>query len=404
MAISADSRQSRARAPRRPDLEAMPLQLLLVEDDTADAYLTQATLEEAGIDAEWQHVVRLADIDFGTIGDWADCALVDLSLPDSHGLETVRKLLTGVPGLPVVVVSGNSDQAYALAAVHEGAQDYLVKGSIEPDLLARTIRYAIERKLIERELQTARQMARLGQLAGGMAHQFNNLHAVIVNYADFVAEALSDAALAGVAELTQARKDMAQIQQNAGYAVALTQQLTIFAEQDVVQSQVIRLNDVIEDARELISGWIGSGISLELNLAEDVPDVLADRRHIEHLLASLADNARQAMPEGGRVTIDTAYVDDDRPGGSLIGQRYARVRIRDTGTGIASDIIDRVFDPFFTGRVGGQHAGLGLAVVHAIMERWGGHADVASTPGAGTTVTLLFPATAALNVAAAGPR
>jgi signal transduction histidine kinase len=382
----------------------MPLQLLLVEDDTADAYLTQTTLEEAGIDAEWRHVVRLADIDFGTIGDWADCALVDLSLPDSHGLETVRKLLTGVPGLPVVVVSGNSDQAYALAAVHEGAQDYLVKGSIEPDLLARTIRYAIERKLIERELQRARQMARLGQLAGGMAHQFNNLHAVIVNYADFVAEALSDAALAGVAELTQARKDMAQIQQNAGYAVALTQQLTIFAEQDVVQSQVIRLNDVIEDARELISGWIGSGISLELNLAEDVPDVLADRRHIEHLLASLADNARQAMPEGGRVTIDTAYVDDDRPGGSLIGQRYARVRIRDTGTGIASDIIDRVFDPFFTGRVGGQHAGLGLAVVHAIMERWGGHADVASTPGAGTTVTLLFPATAALNVAAAGPR
>jgi signal transduction histidine kinase len=382
----------------------MPLQLLLVEDDTADAYLTQTTLEEAGIDAEWRHVVRLADIDFGTIGDWADCALVDLSLPDSHGLETVRKLLTGVPGLPVVVVSGNSDQAYALAAVHEGAQDYLVKGSIEPDLLARTIRYAIERKLIERELQRAQQMARLGQLAGGMAHQFNNLHAVIVNYADFVAEALSDAALSGVAELTQARKDMAQIQQNAGYAVALTQQLTIFAEQDVVQSQVIRLNDVIEDARELISGWIGSGISLELDLAEDVPDVLADRRHIEHLLASLADNARQAMPEGGRVTIDTAYVDDDRPGGSLIGQRYARVRIRDTGTGIASDIIDRVFDPFFTGRVGGQHAGLGLAVVHAIMERWGGHADVASTPGAGTTVTLLFPATAALNVAAAGPR
>jgi two-component system cell cycle sensor histidine kinase/response regulator CckA len=171
-----------------------------------------------------------------------------------------------------------------------------------------------------------------------------------------------------------------------------------------VQSQIIRLNDVIEDARELISGWIGTRISLELNLGRDVPDVLADRRHIEHLLASLADNARQAMPEGGRVTIDTAYVDDDRPGGSLIGQRYARVRIRDTGTGIASDILDRVFDPFFTGRVGGQHAGLGLAVVHAIMERWGGHADVASTPGAGTTVTLLFPATAALNVAAAGPR
>jgi|HubBroStandDraft_6_1064221.scaffolds.fasta_scaffold77532_2 two-component system cell cycle sensor histidine kinase/response regulator CckA len=382
----------------------MPLQLLLVEDDTADAYLTQATLEAAGVDAEWRHVVRLADIDFDSIGNWAECALVDLSLPDSQGLDTVKKLLAIVPELPVVVVSGNSDQAHALAAVHEGAQDYLVKGRIEPDLLARTIRYAIERKTIQRELQRSRQMARLGQLAGGMAHHFNNLHAVIVNYAEFVAEALSDAAAAGVADLTEARKDMAQIQLNAGRAVALTQQLTIFAEQDAVQSQIIRLNDVIEDARELISGWIGTRISLELNLGRDVPDVLADRRHIEHLLASLADNARQAMPEGGRVTIDTASFHNDRQAGSLMAHRYARVRIRDIGTGIASDIIDRVFDPFFSGRVGGQHAGLGLAVVHAIMERWGGQADVASSPGAGTTVTLLFPAAAALNVAAAGPR
>jgi two-component system cell cycle sensor histidine kinase/response regulator CckA len=382
----------------------MPLQLLLVEDDTADAYLTQATLEAAGVDAEWRHVARLADIEFDSIGNWAECALVDLSLPDSQGLDTVRKLMTIVPELPVVVVSGNSDQAHALAAVHEGVQDYLVKGRIEPDLLARTIRYAIERKTIQRELQRSRQMARLGQLAGGMAHQFNNLHAVIVNFAEFVAEALSDAAAAGVADLTQARKDMAQIQLNAGRAVALTQQLTIFAEQDAVQSQTIRLNDVIEDARELISGWIGTGISLDLNLGRDVPEVLADRRHIEHLLASLADNARLAMPEGGRVTIDTASFHNERQGGSLMAHRYARVRIRDTGTGIASDIMDRVFDPFFTGRVGGQHAGLGLAVVHAIMERWGGQADVASSPGAGTTVTLLFPAPATLNVAAAGPR
>ena len=388
----------------RRDPEAMPLQLLLVEDDIADAYLTQATLEESGVEAQWRHVVRLADIDFDTIGTWADCALVDLSLPDSQGLDTVRKLMTIVPELPVVVVSGNSDQAHALAAVHEGAQDYLVKGSIEPDLLARTIRYAIERKLIERELQRARQMARLGQLAGGMAHQFNNLHAVIVNYADFLAEALSGAALTGAADFAQAREDVAQIQQSAARAVALTQQLTIFAEQDVVQSQLLRLNDVIEDARELISGWTGSGISLELNLAPDVPEVLADRSHIEHLLASVADNARQAMPGGGRVTIDTAHVNDERPGGSPMRHGFARVRIRDTGTGIARDIVDRVFDPFFTGSVGGQHAGLGLAVVHAIMERWGGQADVASSPGAGTTVTLLFPAAAGSNVAAAGPR
>lgn len=382
----------------------MPLRLLLVEDDKADAYLTQATLEEAGVEAEWRHVVRLADIDFDTIGDWADCALVDLSLPDSQGLASVRRLLISVPGLPVVVVSGNSDQRNALAAVHEGAQDYLVKGRIEPDLLARTIRYAIERKLTEHELQRSRQMAKLGLLAGGMAHHFNNLHAVIVNYADFVAETLSDAALSGATDLSQVREDVAQIQQSAARAVALTQQLTIFAEQDAVQSQVIRLNDVIEGAKDLICDRLGSAISLELNLGGDVPGILADRRHIEHLLASLADNARQATPEGGRVKIDTASFHNERHDGGLFGLLYARVRIHDTGTGIARDIIDRVFDPFFSSKVGGQHAGLGLAVVHAIMERWGGHADVTSSPGAGTTVTLLFPAADGLTVAAGGPR
>ena len=87
-----------------------------------------------------------------------------------------------------------------------------------------------------------------------------------------------------------------------------------------------------------------------------------------------------------------------------MGHRYARVRVRDTGAGIACDMIDRVFEPFFTGHAGGQHAGLGLAVVHAIMERWGGQANVASGPGTGTTVTLLFRAAAAVSAAAAGPR
>ena len=103
------------------------------------------------------------------------------------------------------------------------------------------------------------------------------------------------------------------------------------------------------------------------------------------------------------MTIDTAAVNDERPGGRLMGHRYARVRIRDTGTGIASDIIDRVFDPFFTGTVGGQHAGLGLAVVHAIMERWGGQANVASSPGPGRR-SRCSSRPPRVNVAAAGPR
>ncbi len=372
-----------------------PLRLLLVEDDPADAYLIQAMLEEAGVDAEWRQAGMLADVAFTAIGDWADCALVDLGLPDSQGLEAVEAILHGAPGIPVVVVSGNNDRTLALSAVREGAQDYLVKGRIEAEMLAKTIHYAIERKLIEHELQQAQQMAKVGRLAGGMAHQFNNLHAVILNYVAFVVEALPDATTGCADRWEQTRQDVEHIRQAAERAVELTRQLTTFAEQDFVRPQVIHLNDVIQGAQELLSARIGCEIALEVSLAADLPPVLADRSHVEQILVSLADNARDAMPGGGRLTIGTDSVDDADRDSAARG--YARLRVHDTGTGIPSDILDRIFDPFFTTKEVGQGTGLGLAVVHGIMGRWGGRVDVESAPGVGTTVTLLIPATAPLS-------
>jgi DNA-binding response OmpR family regulator len=150
------------------------LRLLLVEDDPADARLTQALLGQAGVAAQWSRAGKLADISFGAAGEWADCALVDLGLPGSQGLGAVREILRRAPRLPVVVLSGNGDQVLALRAVREGAQDYLVKGRTDAGLLAKTIRYAIERKKIEHELQQTQQLARLGRLAGRITHHFNN--------------------------------------------------------------------------------------------------------------------------------------------------------------------------------------------------------------------------------------
>jgi len=375
---------------------AAPLRLFLIEDDPADAVLAEAMLAKAGVVAEWSRAGRLADVDFDAMARWADCTLVDLGLPDSRGLEVVRTVLDRVPQLPVVVFSGNGDEDMALRAVREGAQDYVVKGRHDAYLLARTIRYAIERKLTEQELQQAQQLAKLGRLAGGIAHHFNNLLGVVLNYANFVEDALAAAPDGETGRWRDAIDDLRQIQQAAQRAAELTRQLGIFAEQDPVTPQLTPLNEVIAGVRERLAARIGSGIALDMTLDPAVPAVLADRAHVEELLAVLADNARDAMGGTGRLAVSTAEVAENELDSDVPVRVWAQVQVRDAGQGISGDVMGKVFDPFFTTKPPGQGNGLGLAVAHAIVTRWGGRIDLRSVPGLGTTVTILFPAAGAV--------
>ena len=375
-----------------------PLRLLLLEDDPGDAFLARAMMKEAGVDAQWTCAGRVADIDFDVAGDWADCALVDLGLSDSQGLEAVRKVLRRAPRVPVVVVSGNADREVALAAVQEGAQDYLVKGHTDAELLVKTVRYAIGRKLIERELQQAQHLARLGRLAGGMAHHYNNLLGAILAYAGFVADAVASAPADDDGRWGQAREDIEQVRQAAQRAADLTRQLTVYAEQDLARAETIQLNDVIEGAKAGLADRVGNKIALKFALAPGLCRIVADRTHVEQLLAILADNARDAMSGCGRMTISTASVKDARLSSTAPPRDCVRLQVHDAGAGISGEILDSVFDPFFTTKPPGQGVGLGLAVVHAIMTRWGGRVDLQSKPGEGTTVTALFPVAAAQPV------
>ena len=245
----------------------------------------------------------------------------------------------------------------------------------------------------------AQRLESLGQLAGGVAHDFNNLLAVILNYVTFVSEEVAAAAGPDPApHLEAASADLAQITKAAERAAALTHQLLIFARREVVRPQVIDLDSVITTVEEMLRRTIGEHIELVISPAGDLCPILADPGQLEQVLVNLAVNARDAMPGGGTLTIDTSNITVDADtiaGGSKARPgRNVRLRVSDTGTGMTADVAQHVFEPFFTTKPDGAGTGLGLATVYGILAQADGNIRIYSEPGTGTTVTITLPVTA----------
>jgi hypothetical protein len=251
---------------------------------------------------------------------------------------------------------------------------------------------------LEAQLDQARRLESLGQLAGGVAHDFNNLLAVILNYASFVVEELSDATESDWSQRCEsARSDVGQIQQAAERAATLTHQLLAFARQEVIRPQVLNLNDVIAGVEDMLRRTIGEHVQLVTSLADGLWPVLADPGRLEQVLVNLAVNARDAMPGGGTVTIDTGNVTVDAnsvAGGSPARQgRNVRLRVSDTGTGMPPEVAEHAFEPFFTTKSKGAGTGLGLATVFGILSQADGHIQIYSEHEKGTTISITLPVT-----------
>jgi hypothetical protein len=255
-----------------------------------------------------------------------------------------------------------------------------------------------EKADLEAQLQQAQRLESLGQLAGGVAHDFNNLLAVILNYASFVAEELGDATESNWSRrFESARNDVGQIQQAAERAATLTHQLLAFARQEIIRPQVLNLNDVITGVADMLRRTIGENVQLVTSLADGLWPVLADPGRMEQVLVNLAVNARDAMPGGGTVTIDTANITvdaDSVAAGSPARQgRNVRLRVSDTGTGMPSAVAERAFEPFFTTKSKGAGTGLGLATVFGILSQADGHIQIYSEHERGTTISITLPVT-----------
>jgi two-component system, cell cycle sensor histidine kinase and response regulator CckA len=255
-----------------------------------------------------------------------------------------------------------------------------------------------ERERLEAQLNQAQRMESLGQLAGGVAHDFNNLLAVMLNYTTFVGEQINSvAASSGDPRWQEVRRDLAQVLRAGDRATQLTHQLLAFGRREVLRPQVLNVNTVVGEIQQMLRRTLGEHVQMHPSLAQDLWPVLADPGQLEQVLVNLAVNARDAMPDGGTLSVTTANVVVD-PGAvparpEIEPGRYVRIRVSDTGTGIPPEIVERVFEPFFTTKPKGHGSGLGLATVYGIVTQVDGHVWVESVPGAGTTFTVLLPAT-----------
>jgi two-component system cell cycle sensor histidine kinase/response regulator CckA len=244
-----------------------------------------------------------------------------------------------------------------------------------------------ERLQLEAQFRQAQKMEAVGRLAGGVAHDFNNLLTVIQGYGELLSESLADD--------PENRESVGEIVKAAKRAAALTRQLLAFSRQQVLEMRVLDVGTVVADIERMLKRLIGEDIEVVVVKPATLDCVKADPGQIEQVLLNLAVNARDAMPEGGRLTIELSNVSLDAPLAAtndvIPPGRYVVIAMADTGTGMEAETLGHIFEPFFTTKEKGKGTGLGLATVYGIVRQSGGYVAVDTVPGAGTTFRIYVP-------------
>jgi signal transduction histidine kinase len=381
------------------------IHLLVVDDDPQALALVELALVDAHFERNIE-VVATAKQGLERIkAAEHDVYLIDHRLPDGTGINLIHEAKQAGIDKPFILISGYGSGALDEAALREGAADYVEKHLMSTHL-ERSIRYALRdwqagRALRDREeqLRQAQKMEAIGRLAGGVAHDFNNLLTAIVGFTDLIAERVDPTEPTAL--------DVREIRKAADRATALTRQLLAFSRKQFLDPTVLDLNDTVLGMTQMLPRVIGEHIKTRTELGANIRPVWADGSQMDQVLVNLVLNARDAMPGGGQLTIQTANVDLDEDrlraeGLALPPGRYVMLSVTDSGVGMDESTRARAFEPFFTTKAKGKGTGLGLATVYGIVDQSGGGIGLETAPGRGTAVRVYLPVTSA-TVARMGP-
>jgi|SRR5579859_469148 len=390
------------------------LKVLLVEDNPGDARLLRALLVAA--EFTWVYADRLSAAIMLLRNEQLDLVLLDLSLPDSQGLDTFTRLQSHAVCVPVVVLTGTDDETLALQAVQAGAQDYLVKGRLDGELLARAMRYAVERMRSQVALQAKNQeitamtqqlwqaakLATMGELAASIAHELNNpLATVSLRVETLLAQLAGD---------DPKRRSLQVVQAEVERMARLVANLLQFSRRSNTQISTVDVHEELANTLDLVTHHLRSHKVITVQeITFGALLVRADRQQLRQVFLNLFTNAVDAMPQGGTLRIRTrkaavspaagAPAASRRPTTQTLGLPVSPdpqviIEISDTGEGIPPDSLARVWEPFYTTKPEGKGTGLGLAICRRIVQEHGGTIEIASAgvPGQGTTVRLTLPA------------
>ncbi|HET7695981.1 MAG TPA: ATP-binding protein [Vicinamibacterales bacterium] len=349
----------------------------------------------------------------------ADGAVVDLNAAAERMFEVTREQAVGRELAALIIPEEQREEhRRALAAFRVGAPSRIVGRRLElyglrggterfplelsvsrvdtpaGPVFAAWIRDLSERRAAEEalrhselQLRQAQKMEAVGRLAGGVAHDFNNVLTAIFGYADLL--------LDGFAAEDPRRADVEEIKRAANRAAALTRQLLAFSRKQVMQPRRLNLNDIIQNIQKLLGKLLGDEVELRVETDPLLGDVRADPGQLEQVLMNLAANARDAMPEGGRVTIVTANQDlrlEDTAGlVGLVPGSFVTLTVSDTGHGIPEQVRRHIFEPFYTTKAQGKGTGLGLATVYGIVKQSGGWIYLNEAPGPGASFRIYLP-------------